>query len=116
MGEILERDVWASFLDAVTAAKRGHEVLLELLAAELGAQHEAEGLPLASIGFDRGDDAVIIELSAKADPNEIVLRRVIRTPRSIAATPPLAARVTAIRVENDDGVTLIEMRPHDELE
>lgn len=115
MAETIERDMWGPFLDDVTAAQRGHEVVLELLHPELGDQHEADGLPLVSIGFDRGDDAVIIELSSKDDPNEIVLRRIIRTPSSIAATLPLAGQVTAIRVENDDGVTLVELRPRDAL-
>lgn len=111
MDETIERDMWATFLDDVTAEQHGQLVLLEILDPELGNQHEAEGLPLVSIGFDRGDDAVIIELSAKDDPDEIVLRRIIETPSSVAATPPLAGQVTAIRVENDDGVTLIELSP-----
>jgi hypothetical protein len=106
---------WAAFLDDVTAAQRGHEVVLELLAPDLGDQHEAEGLPLASVGYDRGDDVVIVALSSKDDPSEIVLRHMVNAPRSIAATPPLPGQVKAIRVENDDGVTLVELRPHEAL-
>ena len=115
MSETIDRETWASFLDDLTEAQRGQEVVLEILHPEQGDQHEADGLPLASIGYDRGDDAVIIELSKQDDPNDIVVRRIVRSPRSVAATPPLVGQVTSVRVENDEGVTLVGLRPHDSL-
>ena len=109
MNEVIVRESWASFLEAVTAARAGEPVTLELLDPELGDQHEADHLPLYSVGYDRGDDAVIVELGTAGRPEVVALRHIIRSPRSVAATPPVPDAAEAIRIENADGVTLVQL-------
>lgn len=115
MNEILEPEQWEPFLADVTTAQHGDATAIEILSDALGDQPEADGLPLASVGYDRGDDAVIVELSSTDDPKKIVLRRIIMSPTSVAASPPTPGKVRAIRVENEDGVTLVGLRPFNEI-
>ena len=115
MKEELEHDRWASFLDEVSRTQHGDAVSIEILSEALGDQSEALGLSLSSVGYDRGDDAIIVELATADDQTHIVLRRIISSPSSLSATPPRAGQVTAIRIENDDGVTLVGIRPREEL-
>lgn len=108
MNEQLEPEQWASFLADVSSERHGEPTAIEVLSDTLGDQHEAHGLPLASLASDRGDDAVIIELSSSDDPDDIVLRRIITSPTSVAASPPTPRETRAIRIENADCVTLVE--------
>ena len=108
MNEQLEPEQWASFLQGVSSERHGDSTAIEVLSDTLGDQHEAHGLPLASLAYDHVDGAVIIELSSGDDPGDIVLRRIITSPTSVAASPPTPKETRAIRIENADCVTLVE--------
>lgn len=113
MKEQLEPEQWDSFLADVSSERHGEPTAIEILSDTLGDQPEAHGLPLASLAYDRGDDAVIVELSSSDDPDDIVLRRIITSPTSVAASPPTPKETRAIRIENVDCVTLVEFKSVD---
>jgi hypothetical protein len=61
----IPRDEWAGFLDSFSRQHEGWLVSLEVLGAEIGAQVEAQGLPLEGITAELkggNEDAVTIIL------------------------------------------------------
>jgi hypothetical protein len=78
-----DHSTWQSLLEEITVGRRGQPTTLEIMSEELGDQTPAHRLPLDSIGYDSQDDVVVLALRGLAPSDEVVLRHLIRSPRSL---------------------------------
>ena len=62
--------------------------------------------------YDRGDDTVIVELSRRDRPGEILTRHFVCHPLNVQAVRALDEADGSIRVAAPSGTTLIEFHPH----
>ena len=78
-----DRSTWQSLLEEITLGRRGQPVTLEVLDEQLGDQTPAHRLPLDSIGYDPRNDVIVIGLSGLFAGDEVVLRHLVKAPRSL---------------------------------
>lgn len=103
------RQEWPGFLTRITASDKGQPVTIEVMGLDLGAQLEAENMPLELITYDERDDAVIISVASAAG-EEGALRHIVEHPWKILFDPPHPEAVHTIDIEGPDGThTLITL-------
>lgn len=74
---------WQAVLQEITLERRGEVVTIDIIDDELGDQVPAHGLPLDSIAHDVRDDVLIIALRGMSPDADVVLRHMVRGPRSV---------------------------------
>jgi len=86
----IERERWATFLDAVTNSLAGKQAEIEVVSLNLGDQIEAEWTPLIGLTYDRKDDLIEIVLEG--------LDHLIRSPREVLVDYAVGDLATAIEI------------------
>ena len=105
---LIEPTRWTEYLDELTRQAEGYVTTIEVMAAELGDQTEARGLPLRELAFDPREGIAVSVGGTTAD-HPIILRHVVALPRRLEATdePGVPA---ALMIDSEDGVkTLIRL-------
>jgi hypothetical protein len=94
----LEKAEWRSFLDGVSKLLEAKEAEIEITSLRLGAQVQAEWLPLIGITYDPGNDLVEVALEG--------LDHMIRRPREIYIEDG-AGTLASIEIVDVDGLKQI---------
>jgi hypothetical protein len=109
--EEIPREQWRSFFDSFSRQHEGWLATLEVFAANLGAQQEAEELPFEGISLDSDDgepESVIISFGNSASEH---VTHTIHGPKHLwlQRTPEGANAALEIRAE-DNSNTLLRFR------
>jgi hypothetical protein len=79
--EEIPKDLWRTYLDALSKRLGTVEAMVEVAGRDLGAQIEAERLVLTGITYDDKDDVLLIALDTPAEHDN--LERLIERPQQI---------------------------------
>jgi hypothetical protein len=104
------REEWAEYLDGFSRQHEGWLVTVEVLGAEVGAQVEAQELPLRGVTAELkgGEDTVTIILGGEGA--ERVTHTVIR-PAHVRVEQAASGADMTLQIESADGtVTLVRFR------
>ncbi|HEY4427696.1 MAG TPA: DUF5335 family protein [Solirubrobacteraceae bacterium] len=106
----LQRAEWKTYFDDFSRDLGDFQATVEVDGRDIGAQTEAEGVRLAGITYDDGDDIVVIGLDAPGGIQEEV-ERIISEPQTIyVATEDGGA--TTFDIEDAEGhKTLVRLEP-----
>jgi hypothetical protein len=91
----LDRDEWRSYFDGVSKRLGATRVNLIVIGLELGAQTEAQRVPLEGLTYDDDDDALDILLEG--------FEHRIGAPRQIHVQEDASGRLVSFRVEDGEG-------------
>jgi hypothetical protein len=98
----LERDAWHPYFDRVSKTLDGKRVEVEVDSLKIGAQIEAEWLPLIGLVYDHKNDLVEVALEG--------LDHLIRKPRQVFVDQE-AVELTSVEViDADDARHIIKLR------
>ena len=107
----IPREEWAEFLDSFSRQHEGWLVTVEVLGAEIGAQVEAEGKPLAGITAELkggGEDSISISVGLTAAER---VTHHIGAPRHLRIEQAENGADMALQIESAEGVTtLVRLR------
>jgi hypothetical protein len=90
----IDRERWATFLEAITNSLIGKQAEIEVVSLDLGDQIEAEWTPLIGISYDRKNDLIEIALEG--------LDHLVRSPRELYIDYALGNLATAIEIVDSD--------------
>jgi hypothetical protein len=114
--EELPRSSWKEALEELSREHEGDVVTIEVTAADLGDQFEAEKLPLSYIEYDPHDDAASVGIGGRDGRYPVVLRHAIEHPQRIIVRTSGSEESTALEVVGPDETnTLITIYPRPEL-
>lgn len=108
-GEI-EKDGWQSYLNGFSKRNRGRAARLEVISENLGAQGEAEMLPLEGVTFESKGalaSSVEIMLGGAGAANMRHLTHTIAEVRRIVPKVGADGREDALEIEGGDGAKTI---------
>jgi len=106
----LQRDRWRTYFDDVSRGLETTQATVEIDAANLGAQVQAEGLLLSGISYDDRDDVLVIGLSPGGASES--LEHLVSSPQRIRVEPADAIPPSTIEVEDAEGErTLVRLQP-----
>jgi uncharacterized protein DUF5335 len=94
----LEKEEWKTFFDRVSKMLEGKQAEIEIGSLRLGAQVQAEWLPLRGIAYDHKDDIMEITLDG--------LDHIITKPREIYVEDG-TLRLESIEIIDADGIKQI---------
>ena len=94
---------WTRFFDAFSRRHQGWLASLTVLDPRLGAQVEAEGVPLQGIVADARSRGITIQMGQRPDDVEHAVRR----PRRVWVELAPDGSELAIEIESDDGTKAI---------
>lgn len=112
MQSAIERDRWQGYLDDFSKRNQGRPTRIELISEALGAQPEAEMLPLMGVSFERkGSEAgnVEITLAGLTAADTRYLRHAIINPKEIVPKTGADGREDGLEIEASDGARTILM-------
>ena len=107
----IPRGEWAEYLDSFSRQHEGWPVTVEVLGAEVGAQVEAQGLPLQGVTAELkgGEDAITVIVGGGSV--ERVTHAVSR-PAHVRVEQSEGGADLTLQIESSDGVaTLVRVRP-----
>jgi hypothetical protein len=105
---LIEPNRWSEYLDELSRHAEGYPTTIEVMAAELGDQTEARGVPLRELAFDP-HEGIAVSVGGTTAEHPIVLRHVIASPRSLEVTDEPGVP-SALKVDAGDGtLTLIRL-------
>ncbi len=106
----IPRDRWPEALEEFSAVHEGWLVSVDVLASELGAQHEVHDLPLVGVMADPGDRGGAIFISAARSAADHVTH-VVHAPTRIWIERTDEGADVALQVEWADGTrTIVRFR------
>jgi hypothetical protein len=107
----IPRDEWVEFLDSFSRQHEGWLVTVEVLGAEIGAQVEAQELPLQGITAElKGGDEDVISVILGGGSAERVTHN-IKGPTHVRIEQTKDGADMTLQIESDDGVaTLVRFR------
>jgi hypothetical protein len=94
----LDKKKWKTFFDRVSKMLEGKQAEIEVASLRLGAQVEAEWLPLHGITYDHKDDLIEVTLDG--------LDHIITKPREIYVEDGIAG-LESVEIVDADGVKQI---------
>jgi hypothetical protein len=94
----IEKADWARFFDWLTRRLAGGRIEIDVLSLDLGAQVEAQSLPLLGASYDRKSN--VIEIAVEG------LDHLIHRPRELTATEGETG-LLSIQIVDEDGVRQI---------
>lgn len=102
----IPRDAWGRYLNEFTAIHAGWLVSLDVLADELGAQHEIHNLPLFGISADRvgHDDTVAVSVASSRGGH---LTHIIKAVSRIWLERTEEGADAALQIESAGGIKTI---------
>jgi Family of unknown function (DUF5335) len=104
------RNEWVNFFDGFSKQHEGWQVTLQVFDADLGAQIEAENLPLRGINADLKDDEDIIEINVGETPSSHVEHQ-IASPTHVRLKTNAQGADEALEIETESGTaTLMQFR------
>jgi hypothetical protein len=98
----LEKDAWHPYFDRVTKILDGKRVEVEVDSLKIGAQIEAEWLPLIGLVYDHKNDLVEVALEG--------LDHLIRKPRQVFVDQEAVELSSVEVVDADDFRHIIKLR------
>lgn len=107
----IPRDEWTTFLETFSRQHEGWLSTLEIMGADIGAQHEVSDLPLEGISLASADETTeTIAISLGKTPEDHVTHIVIQ-PRRIWLEQTAEGANAALEIESGDDVkTLLRFR------
>lgn len=106
----IPRDSWRHYFDDLSRRLGTTKATIEVDAADLGAQIEAEDMVVTGLSYDDKDDVLVIALDAPGGLRGEA-ERVIDRPRRVLVAGDLPEEEMAIDVEDGDGRrTIVTMR------
>ena len=103
----IPRDEWAGFLDSFSRRHEGWLVTVEVLGADIGAQMEAEELPLEGITAElKGGDEDAITIILGEESTERVTHN-ISQPTHVRIEQNESGADMALQIESGGGVTTL---------
>jgi hypothetical protein len=104
----VQKHEWVPFLDEFSRRHVGEPVTVEVLGPDLGAQREAESLPLVGVSVDLADggDNEQIEVIAGDSPSAHVTHAV-RRPSGVALATADSGADEALQIRSEDGTTTL---------
>lgn len=106
-----DRSLWAGLFEVLTLGRRGEDVTIEVLSAELGDQKEADHLRLDNLTYDDRGDVVVLSLSARQDERDVVLRHLVHQPREVDLHEGAGDSLVVRIVDRDGEQTLLTVQP-----
>jgi len=107
----IPRSEWRGFFDSFSRQHEGWLATLEVLGADVGAQEEGRGLPLAGVSLSSGGDeteAISIDLGTKPDEH---VSHAISAPTAVWLEQTEEGANAALEIEGADGTkTLLRFR------
>ena len=100
--EELPRDGWRVYFDNLSRALTTTRATVEIEAAELGAQVQAEDLVLSGISYDDRDDVLAVALSAGGGSTE-ELEHLVSSPQRIWTESSVDLLPSTIEIEDAEG-------------
>jgi len=106
----IPRNEWGKFFDGFSKQHFGWQASLQVFDADLGAQIEAENLPLQGISADLKDNEDIIEINVGETPASHVEHQ-ISDPTHVRLKQNAQGADEALEVETESGtMTLLQFR------
>jgi hypothetical protein len=104
----IPREEWPAFFETFSRLHENWRVTIEALAADMGDQVEAEGLPLAEITAEKepdGREVLSIILGAPGEPASVT--KIIDNPRRVFLLQTDEELDSALEIEADDDMRLL---------
>jgi hypothetical protein len=98
----LDKENWGSFFDRVSAGLVGMQAEIEVDSLELGAQIEAEWLPVLGITYEPKDDMLEIALEG--------VDHLIHKPREIHVDEGIGGLASLLVVDGDGVKQIVKLR------
>ena len=98
----LDKNEWKTFFDRISKMLEGKQAEIEVASLGLGAQVQAEWLPLHGIAYDPKDDLMEVILEG--------LDHIIRTPREIYVEDGTAGLESVEIIDVDDVKQIVKLR------
>jgi hypothetical protein len=106
------RDEWAEYLDGFSRQHEGWPVTVEVVGAEVGAQVEAEALPLQGVtaGLKAGGEDAITVIVGVGLTGRVT--HTVSRPAHVRVEQSESGADMTLQIESSDGVaTLVRLRP-----
>src|SRR4051812_38059876 len=103
----IPREEWGEFLDSFSRQHEGWLVTVEVLGEEIGAQVEAQGVPLEGITAElKGDGKDSISITVGLKPSEHVTHN-IQAPTHVRIEQAENGADIALQIESSDAATTL---------
>jgi hypothetical protein len=102
----IPREQWIRFFDDFSKNHEGWIVTMEVLGADIGAQEEANNLPLVGISADVKARENRVEIIVGGRPG-VDMTRFIERPKHIWVKEPRFPGDEAMEIESEDGIKTI---------
>jgi len=103
----IPRESWIDFFDGFSRRHQGWLVDVEVLRGDIGAQFEAEGLPLEGISADKKTKDISIAVMSK----DKIVEHFVLKPAHVRVEEVENGAEAAIEIESDEGdITVVTFR------
>jgi hypothetical protein len=102
----IPREQWIRFFDDFSKNHEGWIVTMEVLGADIGAQEEANNLPLVGISADVKARENRVEIIIGGRP-DVDVTRFIERPKHVWVKEPRVPGDEAMEIESEDGIKTI---------
>jgi len=102
----IDKSQWRTFFDTISKEVAGMRAEIEVASLKLGAQIEAEWLPLIGITYDSRDDVLDVALGASGES----LNHLIQHPREVYADSGVGGLISFEVIDGDGAKQIITLR------